>query len=483
MSAVTTRIPRTPTVSYTRRPSPVVLADFGSTYTKVTVVDERDGRLIGTARHRTTVDSDVLNGLDAAIATLEADLPTIGDAPILACSSAGGGLRVAVIGLERDLTAEAARVAALSAGAKVDTVLAGRDISVTSLEANPPDIILLTGGTDGGDSNAIVTASEAIAASAVDVPIVVAGNREVSMRAQTILSAAGRRVTAVANVMPDIGVLEGDEAREAIREQFLRHVIGGKHLSGGARFGDMVRMATPDAVLRGAELAAEGTLRHAGVGPIVVLDVGGATTDVHSVVGHQPGTDGMERPVLPQPVVARTVEGDLGLRWNALGIVEVAQADGLLSANEAAALTPAAEMRVANPSLDVTESEGAVDLRLAGLAARIAMSRHAGRLAVTLSASGASIRREGRDLRDVPMLVATGGVFEHADPAQVAIALAGTMVPDGSRLLPRAASLHIDCRYVLAAVGLLADEYPEQAASLFAQHVARWDEGSRSVSQ
>lgn len=476
------KAPRSP-VRPARRPTPLVLADFGSTYTKVTVVDERDGRLVATARHRTTIDSDVLDGLDGALATLEPAVRDIGKAPILACSSAGGGLKVAVVGLERDLTAEAARVAALSAGGRVDTVLAGRNLAMAQLETDPPDIILLTGGTDGGNAQALLAAAVTLAASRLDVPVVVAGNREVSLHAQQVLTSAGKRVASAANVMPEIGVLRCDEAREAIREQFLRHVIGGKHLSEGERFVKLVRMATPDAVLAGAEVAAGGAAGCPATGPLVVLDVGGATTDVHSVISCHQGADGMERPALPQAPVSRTVEGDLGLRWNAPGIVEAARGQGLIPANEVDAFERAARARASDPGLDAsTAPDQAVDVRLAGWAARIALKRHCGRLAISLTAGGASIRREGRDLRDVPTLVATGGVFEHADSDRIRAALDDATVAEDGCLLPRALSLTIDRRYVMAAVGLLASEYPEQAARLFTDHVMRLDQAQRRPS-
>ena len=86
-----------------------------------------------------------------------------------------------------------------------------------------------------------------------------------------------------ANVLPRIGVLDPTPARAAIREVFVRHVIGGKGLSKGPAFGRLVRAATPDAVLAGVELLADGADDVAGVGDVVVVDVGGATTDVYSV--------------------------------------------------------------------------------------------------------------------------------------------------------------------------------------------------------
>ena len=104
----------------------VALADFGSTYTKVRLVDPAQGELLARAEAPTTVATDLMEGYGAA---LEAALRSLGAGPTideqLAVSSAGGGLRVAAVGLVADLTAAAARQAALNAGARVEAVLAG----------------------------------------------------------------------------------------------------------------------------------------------------------------------------------------------------------------------------------------------------------------------------------------------------------------------------------------------------------------------
>src|SRR5439155_9469543 len=103
-----------------------VCADVGSTWTKVAVVDLDAGRLVAAAAHPATVDSDVLRGLDAAIGAAAALLPGADLNRVLVCSSAGGGLRLAVVGYEALVSAEAGHRVALSAGARVVHVAAGR---------------------------------------------------------------------------------------------------------------------------------------------------------------------------------------------------------------------------------------------------------------------------------------------------------------------------------------------------------------------
>ena len=149
------------------------------------------------------------------------------------------------------------------------------------------------------------------------------------------LSSSGVVALAAGNVLPRVGELDPGPARAVLRQVFLSHVIGGKHLSVDPRFTRLVRAATPEAVLAGVELLAAGPRAGQGVGDLVLVDVGGATTDVHSVV-HSPDTQA--------PVPTRTVEGDLGVRWSAPGTVAAAIEAGWV-ADTGAALAAAQRLR------------------------------------------------------------------------------------------------------------------------------------------
>ena len=116
-----------------------------------------------------------------------------------------------------------------------------------------------------------------------------------------------------------------DSARAAIREMFLEHVIGGKNLSRDPGFAQMVRAATPDVVLRGVEVLAG---LH---GDVAVVDIGGATTDVHSVIELDPEDANLGREVVATHPVTRTVEGDLGMRWSAVPVVAAGVEAGLVA--------------------------------------------------------------------------------------------------------------------------------------------------------
>jgi len=318
-------------------PALVACVDFGSTFTKAALVDVTTGDLLATAGHRTTVDTDVLDGWDACLTELTAADPRARHAEVLACSSAGGGLRIAVVGNEALVTAEAGRRVALSSGGRVVHVASGglARADVKELRAAKPDVLLLVGGTDGGNAEVLLACATTLARARWRGPVVVAGNVDARDEVAALLDDAGTPHVLADNVVPQIGVLAPGSARDAIREMFLRHVIGGKHLSKRADFTAIVRCATPDVVRSAVELLARGLdEEHPGAGDVVVVDVGGATTDVHSVVETDPEDAGLAREVVATVPVSRTVEGDLGMRWSAVPTVAEGLAAGLLDDGE-----------------------------------------------------------------------------------------------------------------------------------------------------
>lgn len=446
--------------------SAVVCVDFGSTFTKAVLVELGSGSLLATASHPTTIDTDVLNGYDACLASLTEHDPRAVGAQVMACSSAGGGLRIAVIGNEELVTAEAGRRVALSSGGKVVLVLFDRldEFKLVDLLASEPDVILLVGGTDGGNAEVLEGDAAFLAAHHLRLPVVVAGNVESQDTVAAALQESGTPYVLADNVVPKIGVLAPDSARAAIREMFLSHVIGGKHLSSrldgptGLGFTDMVRGATPDVVLTGVELLARGLdAHHPGAGDVVVVDVGGATTDVHSVVELDPEDSGLAREVVATTPVTRTVEGDLGMRWSAVTTAEAAGRDDLAAA--------AAQRRSRPDFLPDTDQEQETDLDIAAAAVQLALERHAGRSKVVVSPEGRVVERSGKDLREVDLLVGSGGVLRHGGPDAVRRVLLPSTGDafEGGWQLPRSPRVVVDHDYVLAAAGLLVVDHPAEA--------------------
>ncbi|HET9631169.1 MAG TPA: glutamate mutase L [Terrabacter sp.] len=445
----------------------ILAVDFGSTFTKGALLGD-DGTVLATGSTPTTgtgprggagrraAVGDILDGYRS----LRAQLAVPDDATVRACSSAGGGLRLAVVGYERTVTAEAGHRVGLSAGAKVVHVAAGELTAgdAAAVRGARPDIVLLVGGTDGGNRDVLLHNAGRLARAEIGgrgahaVPVVVAGNVEAREEAAALLATTGRPTVLADNVLPQIGVIAPDSARAAIREAFLRHVIGGKGLSRDPAFAAMVEAATPDVVLRGVEVLAS----VAGGGDVLVVDIGGATTDVYSCLTPEGEDASLRKDVVAPLWHARTVEGDLGMRWNAQHVVEAAAAEHLLDtvADRAAVTAYAARVHEQPGSLPADDREHGLDLELARLAALVAVRRHARPSQPTESP---------RPLANVTALVGSGGVLRHADAAGRDHVL-GAVLADhaGGWKVPRAAHARVDTAYLLFAVGLLAAD-PETA--------------------
>ena len=457
--------------------SAALLIDFGSTYTKLRAVDLDRARLIGTGQGPSTVATDITVGLKAALQDLE---QRIGELPAfrhrLASSSAAGGLRMVTVGLVRELTAEAARQAALGAGARLVGTFAYEITSADTkkLTELAPDIILFAGGTDGGNRDVIVANARTLAGSSLQCPIIVAGNRVAADDVQAILDGAGKAVMVTENVMPEFGELNIEPAREVIRQVFVDRIVQSKGIDRAHEMFDQVLMPTPAAVLEGARLLAEGCRGHDGLGPLLVVDVGGATTDIHSVCSGEPTQAGAVRRGLPEPHVKRTVEGDLGMRHNATSILEAAgieaiAADAGLSAARLATLVQRAHEEI--EWLPQSSEEHAVDHALARAAVRLAVRRHAGTIETVYTVTGPVSVQRGKDLGDVGSVIGTGGALAYSTKPGEILAMALADPKEPLSLRPANPRLLLDREYLLYACGLLAAVEPQAALTLALQHI------------
>ncbi len=450
-----------------------VFIDFGSTFTKVVAFDLGRELLLGRVQAPSTVDTDVNLGLDRALNELRrtVDVAEADIASALACSSAAGGLRMACIGLVPEYTTEAGRLAALGAGAKV---VASYSYEMTqeelrALEELDPDIVLLTGGTDGGNRRTILHNASLLASSRRIRNIIAAGNKSAGDSLREIFRAAGREAVFTENVMPEFGRLNTEPVNAVIREMFIGRITEAKGVDRAReRIGSIV-MPTPSAVLAASKALADGTYAEAGLGPLLVVDVGGATTDVYSVAEGVPRKAGVGYVGLPEPYAKRSVEGDLGLFHNldtlaALASEEHLEFQGGESREEV--------LRGLHQVLGVPAGDAQTrdQLLLSRLAVKTAVDRHVGRLECRATLNGETWFQRGKDLTELKTVLGAGGPLAFsADPLYVLRGAADS--PDPSILKPKGPRFLLDKRYILFAVGLLSLSEPEKALRIFKKYM------------
>jgi uncharacterized protein (TIGR01319 family) len=457
-----------------------LLIDFGSTFTKIQAIDLEAEEIVAYAQSCTTVETDIMVGLRGALDLLPAKVRNSAFACKLSSSSAAGGLGMVTIGLIPELSAEAARRAALGAGAKVIKVYAFRLSAqeIQELESLNPDILLLAGGTDGGNADVILENAKKLALSRVHCPIVIAGNKVAADEVNAILSASGKPTLVTDNVMPEVNVLNVEPAREMIRRVFIERIIEAKGLKRAEAFVEGILMPTPTAVLKAARLLSQGTPREKGLGDLVIVDVGGATTDVHSIGLGSPCQAGVIFKGLPEPLAKRTVEGDLGIRYNATSILCLRGPERLLSnaCLETDRLAPKIEALCRNVEfLPQTEEDLQLDLALATCAAQAAMERHAGTIEAVWGPQGQYYIQHGKDLTEVCHLIGTGGIFTHHPQAGLILRKTLFSSAEPFSLRPKQPSLYTDAKYCLYAIGLLADRYPDQALRIARKYLKKWE--------
>lgn len=451
-----------------------VCLDVGSTWTKAALV-RADGTLAGYAAHPTT-GPDLLVGVDAAVRAVLAAVPAAGaggDPPVLACSSAGGGLRLAVVGTERLAAEEAGHRVARCAGSRVVHVHGGPldPGDVRALRGHRPGGVLLTGGADGDDPAPLLHNAARLARARVRFPVVLAGNATARDDAVALLTATGRTVVACANVAPRRGELVPGPARAAVAELYARQVVGGRGPAVAPRFRRIVRAGTPDAVGTGAGVLAD----LLGV-RVLVVDVGCATTDVHFAVPRSDVRTAASRPRgRPAGGPRRTAEGDLGMRAAAGGVLVEGQAAGVVDPVEADLLGPAVQRMTSDVGYVPRDAGGAAeDRRIAALAAVLAVRRHCAERDGVEPAGAGSGRAGpgGAGPSDVGLLVLTGGVFRRREGGGLA-ALVATLQAD-TVLAPvlAKARVAVDTDFTVVPAGLLtAAGHPEPARALLHDHL------------
>ncbi|MCL2397201.1 MAG: methylaspartate mutase accessory protein GlmL [Defluviitaleaceae bacterium] len=460
-----------------------LLTDFGSTYTKVMAVDVQAGKIAAFAKAFTTIDTDVAIGYQAAKKEIAAQLGSAVYEKCLAASSAAGGLKMVSSGLVPDLTAKASRLAAASAGAKVVKTYAYELTEAESEEiyAIEPDIMLLSGGIDGGNKRVLLHNAGIIAAIPRNFSVIIAGNRSAAAEARAILERAGKNTVVTPNVMPVFGKLNIMPAKGAIRDLFIANIITAKGLDNVQATMDMEIIPTPLAVLEACELLSRGTTTQDGLGELMAYDLGGATTDVYSMADGSPKTPNAFIHGITEPFDKRTVEGDVGMRYSQAALYDLILEDNPAVFYDEYAITPEevdAWLAICRDDPGVLplgqyEQYNNVDSALAAEAIRISAARHAGYNERVFTPAGEAFSQTGKDLTQVSHIIGTGGAIINAKNPAAVLRHAAYSPRDLGALKPLAPKMLLDTQNSFAAMGLLARFHPDTALGIMKDNFAK----------
>jgi len=453
-----------------------LLIDFGSTFTKLCAVNSEAEDIIATASYFTTVDTDINIGYHEALEQLYEKIGNrIDFDQVIACSSAAGGLKMAAIGLVEELTVEAAKRVCLGAGAKVDLVFSHHlnKSEVKQIIEKKIDIILLAGGADGGNSENVIFNAELLGKMGISIPIIFAGNKSAQDEIIDVFDKYNMDGYICDNVMPKVNELNIDSAREKIRQIFLDKIIEAKGIKKIENEIDAVVLPTPQAVLEAAKLLSEGYLTEEGLGDLVVLDIGGATTDMYSICSASKRSDVIIHG-LEEPFAKRTVEGDLGMRYSAPGIIKSLSEEEIkfINLEKEVNIEEEVNRRYNNvQSLPENEHDEFIDQFLAEMCAYRAMYRHVGRIEEVFTPMGKVFNQKGKDLTDIKYVIGTGGVVINSKDKLGILVKTTNILNNISELRPVDPEFMIDQKYIMAAMGLLSQKEPLLAIKILKKHI------------
>jgi uncharacterized protein (TIGR01319 family) len=431
----------------------LLIAEIGSTTTLVNAFDNINSanpEFIGQGLAPTSVlKGDVTIGLEGAISDLEDKLgiAELDWEEFMATSSAAGGLKMTVHGLVKDMTVKAAEEAALGAGAVIKMVTAGnmRDSQLEEVLEIKPNIILLAGGVDYGEEEVIINNAKKLSSLDLDVPFIYAGNKVLQKEIKDIFNKKGKNIIIAENVYPEIDRLNIEETRSIIHDVFAEHIVRAPGMSNIKPMLSIDMMPTPGAVMKASQLL------KGDIGNLVTIDVGGATTDVHSVT--EDSLNVREILMNPEPEAKRTVEGDLGVYLNASHVYDLLENTNGLEKRDDLAPIPR------------NKEEEEYIYQLAKRAAFTAIERHAGKYRNFYGPSGRQTVAEGKDLTAVNWIIGTGGALTRLEDGEKIV----EKLKDFNKralLPPNSASGLIDNDYIMASMGLMSKKYPNTALKL-----------------
>lgn len=436
-----------------------LVAEIGSTTTLVTAFNFRNGvEIIGQGKYFTTVlDGDVTIGLKKALEEIEGKLgENVEYKKMLATSSAAGGLKITVHGLVEDMTVKAAREAALGAGGIIKMVTSGklRKSDIKKIKEIKPNLIMIAGGTDYGERETALYNSELLSNEQLNIPIVYCGNIANVDEVKDIFE--NQELYIIDNVYPRVDELNVEPARAMIQKAFEKNIVKAPGMEKIKEMVDGPIMPTPGAVMEATKLIYDL------MGDVVVFDVGGATTDVHSVT--EGSTEILDILVTPEPKAKRTVEGDLGVYINSDNVIE------LLDEREKEGLT-SEEIKFHIKPIPTVEEDKKWSGVLTKKAVDTAIKRHVGHIKRAYGA-GKNFLAYGKDLSMIKYIVGTGGALTRLPKGEDFLSGVRALNEDLTMYPKVGAKILLDNMYIMACAGVLSIEDKEAASLLLKESLS-----------
>ena len=276
------------------------------------------------------------------------------------------------------------------------------------------------------------------------------------------------------NVMPRLNSINVDPARDEIRKIFMERIIEAKGLHKAEKYTNGVMMPTPAAVLKAARILSEGSDLEDGYGELIVADIGGATTDIHSIAKGEPSKPGVNLRGLEEPYAKRTVEGDLGMRYSALSLWEAVGSRKIKKYLKYKELNieEAASFRHSNIRfIPETSEEVDFDEAMAKVCLDVSMERHCGYLEPHYSPLGMVYNQVGKDLMETRYIIGTGGVLVHSANPKEILEASVYSTENINSLKPRYPKFILDEKYILSAMGLLSEDLPDMAVRIMKKYL------------
>ncbi|QQE46273.1 Uncharacterised protein [Peptoniphilus harei] len=441
-----------------------LLVDVGSTYTKLHLVDTSKNVILAGASSYTTVETDVREGFNKAYKKLR-EISDVKYDKILGCSSASGGLKVIAIGFSKSLTTDAARLASLSSGARILDVYSYelKDEQVEEIKSAGADIIVLCGGTDHGNRDNIIYNAKKLAKGSVKTPVVVAGNIDTHEEIRDIFNKADVPCDFTENVMPTTNTINYRPLRKTIGDLFIKTIAHAKGIDLLSQDFEIL-LPTPVAVQKAMSVYAKHLDK-----VILSVDIGGATTDIHSIGKTYYGEENVISPPIDEPYEKRTVEGDMGMRYSATALYESVGDEpflkfGIKDAKEKT------EFRFNHTNyIPDNEEDLFFDNALCYIATHTSLMRHVGHIKKIKTPTRTIYEQYGKDLRPAEMFIGTGGsLINSDDPKKILSAIRDL---DEKYLINRDVKCYLDKDYILSSAGLISTVDEEASYKLLKKYL------------